>query len=32
MSGLGPMNSVLRGVTILEGEGAILGKTFARQA
>ena len=26
MSGLGPRNSVLRGVTIPEGEGAVLGK------
>ena len=32
MSGLGPRNSVLSGVTIPEGEGAILGETCARQA
>ena len=32
ISGLGPRNSVLRGVTIPDGEGAILGKTCARQA
>ena len=31
MSGLGPRNSALRGVTISKGEGAILGETCAQQ-
>jgi len=32
MSELGPMNSVLRGVTISKGEHKVFGKTCARQA